>query len=196
MNLGRVVVIALGGLWAAAEAAHRRAERYDVPTSAAETLLVLGCPPGRHGHPSARQRWRIDLAARNARPAARFVISGAHEAEVMAADLIARHGIDPTRVTLEKHATNTWENVGRSAALIAPGGIVRIVSDPLHARRGERYWRLRHPGRAEELRAAELYRFGEHPLLKIATAGYEVLLRGLHYRPSGSRIWQQVEAAR
>ncbi len=183
-------------LWLTAEAVHRRAERYHVPTSAPETLLVLGCPSDKHGRPSPLQRWRVDLAARNARPAARFVISGAGEAAVMAADLIARHGIDPARITLENAATNTWENIGNSAALIAPGGIVRIVSDPLHARRAERYWELQHPERADELHAAGLYRFGEHPLLKVATAGYEVVLRGLRYRPTESRIWQRIGTGR
>lgn len=175
---------------------HRRAQCDAVPTSEAATLLVLGYPSDKHGRPSPLQRWRVDLAARNTRPATRFVITGANEAAVMAADLIARHGIDPARITLENAATSTWENIGNSAALIAPGGIVRIVSDPLHARRAEQYWRLQHPERADELHPAELYRFGEHPLLKVATAGYEVLLRGLRYRPTESRIWQRIGTGR
>ncbi|MFT4217467.1 MAG: YdcF family protein [Micropruina sp.] len=187
---------ALLALWLAAEAVHRAAERYDAPTtSGAETLLVLGYPSDKHGRPSPLQRWRVDLAARNARPDTRFVMTGANEAGVMAADLIARHGIDPARITLENEATSTWENIGNSAPLIAPGGVVRIVSDPLHARRAERYWRLRHPERAGELRAARLYRFGEHPLLKLATAAYTLVLRGMRYRPDG-RIWRRASAAR
>lgn len=129
------------------------------------------------------QRWRVDLAARNAAQHTRFVFTGAHEAGLMAADLTTRHGVSPPRRALENEATNTWENIGNSAALIAPGGIVRIVSDPLHARRGERYWRLQLPERARELRPAALYRFGEHPVLKLRTAAYELLLRGLRYRP-------------
>mgnify|MGYP003442941312 FL=1 len=129
------------------------------------------------------QLWRVDLAARNAGPHARFVFTGAQEAVSMAAQLTARHGVPAQRITLENEATNTWENIGNSAALIATGGVVCIVSDPLHARRGERYWRLQLPERAGELGRASLYRFGEHPLLKLRTAAYESLLRGLRYRP-------------
>lgn len=33
------------------------------------------------------------------------------------------------------------------------------------------------------MRPAALYLFGEHPLLKMRTATYELLLRGLRYRP-------------
>ena len=208
MNVGRAVVgrawrdltAAFVATWLLAEAAHALASVPDpsvipadpsvipanagIPPSPHDTLLVLGCPSRRDGRPSAAQRWRIDLAARNARATTRFVISGAGEAEVMARDLTDRHGILPSRITTETAATNTWQNVGNCAELIEPGGVVRMVSDPLHARRAERYWRLQHPERADELRPAMLYRFGEHPLLKVATAGYEVLLRSLRYRPA------------
>ncbi|MEZ5199917.1 MAG: YdcF family protein [Micropruina glycogenica] len=195
----RDLTAAFVATWLLAEAAHALASVPDHPSSrrthlvipanagillAHDTLLVLGCPSRRDGRPSAAQRWRIDLAARNARATTRFVISGAGEAEVMARDLTDRHGILPSRITTETAATNTWQNVGNCAELIEPGGVVRMVSDPLHARRAERYWRLQHPERADELRPAMLYRFGEHPLLKVATAGYEVLLRSLRYRPA------------
>lgn len=184
----RDLSFALGALWLVAELTHRLAATPPVQTdstSSPETLLVLGCPSGRDGRPSALQRWRVDLAARNAGPATRFVFSGADEAAVMAADLTTRHGISPARATLEVRATNTWENIGLAVPLIEPGGIVRIVSDPLHARRGERYWRLRVPERADELRPAALYRFGEHPVLKVLTASYALVLRSLRYRPAG-----------
>jgi len=183
--------------WLAAEAAHARviSAPSAIPANAGasslagppapDTLIVLGCPSDKRGRPSAMQRWRVDLAARNASAASSFVFTGAHEADVMAADLLARYGIDPARIVLEHEATNTWENIGNSAELIALGGVVRVVSDPLHARRGERYWRLQHPERADELRPADLYRFGEHPLFKIVTAAYEVLLRSMRYRPTG-----------
>ncbi len=132
------------------------------------------------------QRWRVDLAARNAGPRSRFVFTGTDEASVMAEDLTTRHGIIPTRVTLEHQAANTWENIGHAEALIPTGGVVRVISDPLHARRGERYWRTQFPERADELRPAALYRFGERPVWKVATATYEVLLRSLRYRPPGN----------
>ena len=184
----RDVALGLIGIWLLAEAAHASAvvipADAGISPSAHETLLVLGCPSHRDGRPSAAQRWRVDLAARSAAPTTRFVISGADEADVMALDLIARHGIDPARITTENEAVNTWQNIGFSAPLIEPGGVVRMVSDPLHARRAERYWRLQHPARADELRPARLYRFGEHPVLKVATATYEVLLRSMRYRPT------------
>jgi len=174
------------GVWLAAEAAHALADRGSsapVRSGTDETLLVLGCPSRPDGRPSFRQRWRVSLAARNARPMTRLVFSGAHEAGVMASLAMSGYGIDPARVSCENQATNTWENIGCSAAMIAPGGVVRMISDPLHARRGERYWRLRLPERADELHPARLYRFGERPLLKVATAVYEVLVRAVQYRP-------------
>ena len=101
----------------------------------------------------------------------------------MAAELVGGHGVDAERVRCENEATTTWENIALSAPLITPGGVVRIISNPLHARRAERYWRLQHPDRSDELRPAALYRFAEHPVLKVLTGGYELLLRGLRYRP-------------
>ncbi|MCW3159533.1 YdcF family protein [Micropruina sonneratiae] len=197
---GRVVVWAPVAVWLAAEAAHASATvipaNAGTPSLPNVTLLVLGCPADKDGRPSALQRWRVDLAARSAGAADRFLFTGAGEAGVMAADLIGRHGIDPARVTCENEATTTWENIANSAALIAPGGGVLIISDPLHVRRAQRYWRLQFPERAGELRSAKLYRFGEHPVLKVLTAAYSIVLRTLRYRPAGNRIWQRVEANR
>lgn len=180
----RRAATALTALWLAAEAAHLLADRPAPPRRDKETLLVLGCPTRSNGRPSARQRWRVALVARNAGADTRVVFSGAGEADVMARIAIAEHGLAADRISCEDEALTTWDNIGNSAALIEAGGIVRIVSDPLHARRGERYWRLRFPSRADELRPAQLYRFGEHPLLKVATAAYEVLLQGVRYRPA------------
>ena len=155
----------------------------DVP-GVPDVVLVLGCPGRPDGTASPTQRWRNDLAVATAGPATRFVVTGHRgEAAQLARDLRERHAIAADRITEEPDAENTWGNVARSAPLIAVGSRVLIVSDPLHARRGERYWRLQLPERAGELGRASLYRFGEHPLLKLRTAAYESLLRGLRYRP-------------
>ncbi|MFT4294359.1 MAG: YdcF family protein [Micropruina sp.] len=198
MNWPAIPACAAAALWLGVELAHGLAAGFSgrgVRGGEEETLLVLGCPPLRDGRPSALQRWRVELAARNAGPRTRWVFSGAGEAEVMARHAIERFGVDPASVVCENRATTTWENIGYAAELIPPDGVVRVVSDPLHARRGVRYWRKRWPQRAGELRPARLYRFGEHPLLKLTTAAYALVLRGLRYRPDG-RIWQRVSAAR
>ncbi len=49
-------------------------------------------------------------------------------------------------VILETNATSTWENVHGSAPLVEGADIVILVSDPLHARRAQRYWHQQHPG--------------------------------------------------
>lgn len=165
-------------LWMVAETAHRHAAPTDPPpVTGPETLLVLGCPPRADGTTTALQRWRVDLAAANAGQKTRFVFSGAGEAAVMATDLVERHGIVPSRMRLEAEATSTWENIGNAAELIERGGVLRIISDPLHVARAEGYWRARFPDRAGELRPARLYTFGSHPWLKLLTAGYDLGLR-------------------
>ena len=68
---GRDLCLGVAGLWLLAEAAHARVSvipaNAGIPPSPHDTLLVLGCPSRRDGRPSAAQRWRVDLAARNAR---------------------------------------------------------------------------------------------------------------------------------
>lgn len=151
-------------------------------------LLVLGCPPGKDGRPSPRQRWRVDLAARTLAelaPDATVVFSGAGEAAVMAADFEARWGAGPV-ILCEERATSTWENVGFGAEIIPPGGVVRIVSDPRHVSRAEAYWRRRMPDRAGELAPSARPRWWEHPWLQLTSAVYEILVRAGRYRPHGT----------
>lgn len=152
-----------------------------------EHLLVLGCPSGRDGRPDAKQRWRVDLAARTLAelaPDATLVFSGAGEADVMAADFTTRWGGGPT-IVVEPRATTTWENIGFGAALIPAGGVVRIVSDPRHVRRAEAYWRRRLPDRAQELAPSARPRWWERPWLRLESAVYEILVRAGRYRPDG-----------
>jgi hypothetical protein len=51
--------------------------------------------------------------------------------------------------------------------------VIKIASDPLHARRARRYLAELRPDLAARLEPAATYRPGEHPVLKAATFAYE-----------------------
>lgn len=141
------------------------------------TLLVLGNPR------RSVQRWRVDVAVENLRPGDVLVMSGRGEAPAMAADAASRCGVDAARIVIEDAATTTWQNVQFSAPLIASGGEVLMISDPLHARRAASYWRDVVPGRAGELRRADLGSVWRRPVLLLGSVVYEVALRLRRYRP-------------
>lgn len=169
------------------------------PGEPPEFLLVLGCPSGRHGWPSAVQRWRVDLAAAVAGPETTWVFSGYRgEAGTMAADARRRHDVPPGRIVLEPAAATTWENVAFGAALIPPGSRVGIVSDPGHAARAVAYWRMQFPERADEARALGSFDW-HHPLLTAVCAVYEGVLRlgrGRAQPPVKKRATRSASAAR
>ncbi|MFZ1412436.1 MAG: YdcF family protein [Micropruina sp.] len=154
-----------------------------------DVVIVLGCPSRPEGRVSPTQRWRVDLALR-ANPAATLLFTGAKgEAEAMAADAQARYDLPEDRVLIEPLATTTWENVAHCGALLAANpelkdGSVAIASDQLHTARALGYWREQFPGRP--VQAAGRHRLGEHPILTVRTAIYEVVLRLSGYRPPGS----------
>ncbi len=148
--------------------------------------MVLGCPGRRDGSVTAMQRWRVDTAVAARRPETRFVFTGYRgEADQMAADALARHRVDPDRVTRESASTTTWENIELSAALIPVGSRVRIASDRWHAARARGYWRQQFPDRSDELGQPLPTRWWRHPLLAAATTVYEGVLRLGRYRPDG-----------
>lgn len=172
--------------WLAAETVHAAAA-LRLPRAGPDrpgVVIVLGCPSEPGGSPSALQRWRVDLGLRTG-PEAVMIFTGAHgEADTMAADARARYGLPTERTLIEPRATTTWENVSHTAPLVPPGAAVAIASDPLHISRALTYWREQFPDRP--VRAGRGHRFGEHPILIVRTAIYEVVLRLIGYRPPGA----------
>lgn len=116
------------------------------------TLVVLGCAV-ENGRPSKTLESRLEraLSILSSHPSVNAVVTGGPvagstltEADVMAEWLVA-HGVEPTRVFLERRARNTDENLELSLALIDELGFgddeVAVVSSDYHL------WRARHAAR-------------------------------------------------
>jgi uncharacterized SAM-binding protein YcdF (DUF218 family) len=164
------------------------------PGRGSEAVIVLGYPARRNGQTNPIQRWRCQIAARAAdlsRPG-RMVFTGAAsrgrpaEAEVMSGYARDALGIPADRIAQETKALSTWQNVAFTLPFAQAADTITYVSDPLHAARARRYLRAQRPDLADRLRAADDYRFGDHPALKVATAAYE-LFRVLAVRRPGAR---------
>lgn len=84
-------------------------------------------------------------------------------------------GFPADQIVLEERARSTHENIEFSLPLADGYDVIKIASDPLHARRARRYVRWQRPDLADKLEPAATYRAGEHPLLKAGTLGYELL---------------------
>lgn len=177
------------GAWLVAEAACWAASRRGLGAPGAggcEAVIVLGYPSRRRGRPHPVQLWRCAIAARARRSAdAVVLVSGfapdgrASEASVMAGVLRDRFGVPTDVLVLEERATSTWDNIAFCLPLLPPNGPVRIASDPLHAARARAHLRAQAPKLARRLATAGEYRFGEHPVLKVATLAYELAVRVL-----------------
>ena len=81
-----------------------------------------------------------------------------------------------SQILRETRASTTWENVSFTLPLLGSTERIAFASDPLHAARARRYLSVQRPDLASRLVAADDYRFGEHPFIKLGSAGYEALL--------------------
>lgn len=117
------------------------------PRQGSCAVLVLGYPQRADGSPHPVQRWRVAAGAGifKEEGCRLMVLTGGvpktrrPEAEVMA-ELAAEAGVPPKLMAQEKASTNTWENAKLSAPLLRRYERIFVVSDPLHARRGRRYF--------------------------------------------------------
>ena len=149
-------------------------------------VVVLGYRSRSGGQPHPLQRWRVTIGVRTLQPHLDgiLVLSGAakvgpSEAQVMAR-LAVDAGVPRSRVVVEEHAATTWENVARTAPLLQGYPQIAFASAPLHAARARAYLAQQRPDLASRLVAAKDYRPLERPGLKIATAGYRLLLAATH----------------
>lgn len=173
----------------AAEIVHWRASRDDVPGAlphetdravTSEAILVLGFPSFKSGRMHPLQKWRTEIAVRSMNPQAdsTLIFSGAarpggrSEAAVMAGYAQEQFGISAEHIVMEEQALSTWENIRNSIPYLKSADVIKIASDPTHARKGRRYLLLQSPRLAARLRAADDYRVGERWWLKIPMLGY------------------------
>lgn len=174
------------------EAAHWWASRqaYGTPTDegASEAIIVLGCPTRPDGSLHPMQRWRVDIAVRTMNPRVQRVVftgttakTGISEASAMAAYARAQ-GIPDELIVLEEQALSTWQNLEYSAPLVERHGIIRIVSDPLHAWRARQFLARLHPEMAAKLAPAVDYRPRERWFQKLETSVYEMVARYREWR--------------
>ncbi|NYI68054.1 YdcF family protein [Spelaeicoccus albus] len=188
-------------LVAAAEVVHWRASRdavraprYGLPDSGAahsEVIVVLGFPSFRSGRMHPLQKWRTEIAVRSMNPAAMSTLvftgagrpGGKSEAAVMAGYAQHELGIAPDHIVLEEHATTTWQNIRNSMQYLRGADVVKIASDPTHARKGRRYLFLQSPVVGAKLRRTDDYRVGERWWLKIPMLGY-AMSAGRRRRPA------------
>jgi uncharacterized SAM-binding protein YcdF (DUF218 family) len=86
------------------------------------------------------------------------------------------HGVRSDQVGLERHAVTTWQNVAFSLELLESAEAIKVASSPMHAARARTYLLKQRPDLAVKLIKADDYRFGERPLLKMATLAYYIAL--------------------
>lgn len=144
---GLVVAVVLVAGFVLLRASYSRHPR----VSPGATLVVLGCAV-EDGRPSKTLELRLRRAAGilSACPDANVVVTGGPvaginltEADVMA-QWLTEHGVEPTRVFLERQAKNTDENLAKSAQFIEELGLSKeivVVSSDYHL------WRARHAAR-------------------------------------------------
>lgn len=189
----RLAVVGASGLcalWLGSECLHRRAscgapKLTGRSSKGAEVILVLGYAAKNSERLHPLQQWRTDIAVRSmpVGERSRLVFSGAakkagrSEAEVMAAYARDALGVAADQIVLEKRAESTWQNVEYSLPELERASTIKVASDPMHAARARAYLRALRPDLVDRLAAADDYRFGERPWLKMATAGYDVQLR-------------------
>jgi uncharacterized SAM-binding protein YcdF (DUF218 family) len=155
----------------------------DPAPAGSQAVIVLGCPSRRDGGTRPVQRWRCQIAARSAGPGPRtqLIFTGAatgdgpSEAAVMSGYARDVLGVPDDQLVLETRARSTWQNVAFTVPLAEHADVIKIASDPLHAARARRYLRAQRPDLTSRVSAAADYRFGDHILLKVLTAGYELV---------------------
>ena len=195
-----VALLLLALIALAVELSHRLASGRDLPhgsgdrRAATEAIIVLGYPSPRRSGTHPLQRWRCEIAVRSMRPErlSTLIMTGSagrgqrSEAAVMAAYARDVLGVPAARIVKEEQARTTWENMELSLPLAEQSAVIKIASDPLHARRARRYIAELRPDLVPRLEPAADYRLGEHWVLKAGTFAYETssAVRRRFCRPS------------
>ncbi|MDR0916305.1 MAG: YdcF family protein [Oscillospiraceae bacterium] len=121
----------------------------DIPSGS--TVLVLGCglSPDDHMTPSLMLSGRLRAAMRylDANPDARVIVSGGQGANELQPegdamrDWLTAHGVDASRIFVERESTTTAENIAFSKVVTAANGLpfddVVIATDGFHEFRAQ-----------------------------------------------------------
>lgn len=185
-----LIIAGLAALVALVDLAHGVAARSDTGRPPAgggppsEAIIVLGYPSrGNQAHPI--QRWRCQIAVRSmcSGQSSLLIMTGSSgdgksrsEAAVMSDYTHDVLGVPAKQIVLEERAKTTWENMVYSLPLAERFAVIKIASDPLHARRARRYIAEIRPDLMSRLAPAATYRPFEHPVLKTGTLVYEARL--------------------
>jgi uncharacterized SAM-binding protein YcdF (DUF218 family) len=176
----RIVAVAVVGALLWGEYENWRASREfvrEVPAER-EVVVVLGSR-NRARRANALNRWRVRAGLRSRDPRATrscLVLSGGavsgavSEAALMADYAAARGRTDD--VVLEAASRTTWENIEQIVPLVEQFDRIKIVSNPLHARKARMYLARQRPDLAERLARGSDYRFGEWMPAKVVFAVY------------------------
>jgi uncharacterized SAM-binding protein YcdF (DUF218 family) len=112
----------------------------------ADAIVILGAPTG----PVLDERVLAGLALWRAGAAPKICVTGGASRGCVEADAMAEalraHGVPDDALIVEPTARTTAENAARVAALLAPGAVVWLVSQPFHLRRAR--WLFRRAGLA------------------------------------------------
>jgi uncharacterized SAM-binding protein YcdF (DUF218 family) len=161
----------------------------DVPAGR-EVVVVLGSR-NRGRRANALNRWRVraGLRSRDSRATRScLVLSGGavggavSEAALMAEYAAARGRTDD--VVLETTSRTTWQNIEQVVPLVEQFDRIKIVSNPLHARKARMYLARQRPDLADRLARSSEYRFGEWMPAKVAFAVYGRVKGGSARGPS------------
>jgi uncharacterized SAM-binding protein YcdF (DUF218 family) len=161
-------------------------------SSSADAIVVLGCPPGTEGAPSAALRRRLEcgLALYRAGAAPLLLLSGGGAGAVAEAEIMRRlareAGVPEGALLLEPRSRDTLGNARESARLLGRHGLSRVllVSDRPHLLRARILFALaglevvgEEGPSSSSRRAAARYRLRELASIPLS------LLRALLLRP-------------
>ncbi|MBW9109946.1 YdcF family protein [Microbacterium ureisolvens] len=141
-----------------------------------EAVVVLGYRD-RGGRANFVNRYRVRVGlrslSRGPRESVLVLCGGSVAGDIPEADLMARYARErgyAGRILLDPTSATTQQNIENAVALIEHAGAIKIVSNSPHAAVArEQLWSLRPDLAARLVRGAD-YRFGEAPLLKVASA--------------------------
>ena len=185
IRLGAVVTT-IGAAIAASELvnAYAVSRQHEPPNAESYGVVVLGYPSRRNGDAHPIQRSRVETAVRVFREHdARVMVmsGGAVKNEFVEADtmveLAAAQGVARNLLVSEGLSRTTWENVEKTAPLVAHCDVVLIVSEPLHAARARRYCHQQHPEHAHRVFVGSRRRPFERWWLTVPTTAYELAIR-------------------
>lgn len=166
-----MIVALAGGILLWSEFVHWRASKRALRAGGShpgiEAVIVLGVK-NRREHANYLNRYRVRAALRSQTTTGESVLTicgGAVGGATSEAELMAHYATDSRgyegAVRLDRESLSTWANVANAVPLIENAGVIKIVSNSMHAERAREYlWKMR-PDLAHRLVRGDDYRFGE-----------------------------------